>query len=642
MTKDDPVIHHFQELAIEDVQQQQQKQQQKAFHVVLVDIGIAAQGERIHCIETPLEECAEESRFVALSYRWGEIQEQVLDTGLGYLASITSFALEDFCMLCKMMMREPDFRFIKYVWVDAICVDQINYERRKATIHQMSNIYEKAAYILAVPDLHKKHLLNVSTENEKLAQLFGVSQFRKYIYYLIQGNTEQLAHLDDKFLDEFNVPKHRTLRQLLAKHTAYLSHGLTTDQGTAFFLNDPEDTLEFICQTYEASLPNRHKDLDLVKGQTQKDACGKNDPLDDVLDQGKVTRILKSGYYRSNKVWTHELIRRGNTIRQAMKFLEDLIRDWSTRVWVISEYNIAKKKNNLKYWFIQLSNPHITKLSFFKFDFTDPAFSSDVKNGSFDDPISLHHNPNPVDLSFHSMIIKQLSTQTFLEMMLKSKASRNQDRFYAVLPQSKYKDKVSQVGHWEINTLLSVKLKLFEIMDTKDKWNLFFLSGYSLNTVKVLPTFVTPGIYWPRLDRFVEDQPCNFDTNRSNGSSPITLHHNDNLRLYYLQLAPMEYYVLPKDHIVDLEYSYIYDEHQKVLFNHLKLDKHCVIDFVFLHQYNVKGVQKGINNRYDDINNVTLIGSFKENKWILYPQLWSADCSGSRNNRKDGTVFNIY
>ncbi|ORZ07349.1 hypothetical protein BCR42DRAFT_495927 [Absidia repens] len=660
MTKGDPVDHLFQELTIADAQKQQQ--QQKPFQVVLVDIGEAARRE-IHCTETPLEECAEELSFVALSYRWGEVQEQVVDTELGYLASITSFALDDFYDLCSMMRKEPNLKSIKYVWVDAICVDQTNYERRKATIHQMSNIYEKAAYILAVPDLHKRHLMNVSSENSKIGQC--ISDNSKYIYHLIQGNTEQLVDLDNEFLDKSKVPENRTLRQLLANYTAYLSHGLTTTLRQNLYNYDSEKTLDMICESYEASLANSHENLDCIKNRIQYEDC-RNRPLDDLLAYYKVAGILEQKPYGSiyqtgdwcpfgtyNRIWTHELIRRGNNIRQAMKFLEDLISDWSTRVWVISEYHIAKKKNNLKYWFIELSNPDnldMTELPFFKFDFTNPAFSSVVGNRSYDNYVAHHNNATPADVSFHSMLIKQLNTQTFLEMMLKSKASKNQDRFYAILPQSKYKDKLNQVGHWEINTMMSVKLKLFEIMDTNDKWDLFFLSGniYSSNTYKVLPTFVASDIHWPYVDSFVQDRLCNFDTNLSfrnfdtNGSFPITLRHNSNLRLNYLQLAPTQYYELPKDYTK--QFISNNSQHQKTLFNHLKLDKHCLINMVLLFQYHRERMSLDSRLLGMPSDFVTLIGSYKENKWTLcciptkdFKELW-----GSYNNTGYGTVFNIY
>ncbi|ORY97005.1 hypothetical protein BCR42DRAFT_497406 [Absidia repens] len=117
----------------------------------------------IHCVKKPLEE--NDLKFVALSYRWGELHETLIDTGVGYTATITSFDLNDFYRLCEMMTIESDTKHINYVWVDAICVDQ-SPAKRKATIHQMSNIYDRATYILAVPDLHVTYLKGVSFKNE--------------------------------------------------------------------------------------------------------------------------------------------------------------------------------------------------------------------------------------------------------------------------------------------------------------------------------------------------------------------------------------------------------------------------------------------------------------------------------------------
>ncbi|ORZ04093.1 hypothetical protein BCR42DRAFT_444316 [Absidia repens] len=108
----------------------------------------AASRRVIRCVKKPLEE--NNLEFVALSYRWGELHETHIDTGVGYTASITSFALDDFYRLCEMMTVESDTMHIDYVWVDAICVDQ-SPAKRKATIYQMSNIYDRATYILAVP-----------------------------------------------------------------------------------------------------------------------------------------------------------------------------------------------------------------------------------------------------------------------------------------------------------------------------------------------------------------------------------------------------------------------------------------------------------------------------------------------------------
>ncbi|ORZ04110.1 hypothetical protein BCR42DRAFT_429457, partial [Absidia repens] len=97
-----------------------------------------------------------------------------------------------------------------------------------------------------------------------------------------------------------------------------------------------------------------------------------------------------------------------------MEFLVGLIKDWSTRVWVISEFNIAKKKNNLKYWFTQLALDYDApktyndmeggeKFTFFKFDFNDPSDIDYYK----DEIITRHtrtRTSNPVYIQFHYIL----------------------------------------------------------------------------------------------------------------------------------------------------------------------------------------------------------------------------------------------
>ncbi|ORZ05592.1 hypothetical protein BCR42DRAFT_496600 [Absidia repens] len=108
-----------------------QPTEENPFQVVLIDIKKAAKENVIHCIEKPLMG-TDDLKFVAISYRWGELQETTVDTQLGYLTSITSFDLDSFFLLCRTMTEEVHLKHMDYVWVDAICVDQTNDERRKA------------------------------------------------------------------------------------------------------------------------------------------------------------------------------------------------------------------------------------------------------------------------------------------------------------------------------------------------------------------------------------------------------------------------------------------------------------------------------------------------------------------------------
>ncbi|ORZ07366.1 hypothetical protein BCR42DRAFT_152679 [Absidia repens] len=342
MTKDDPVKHLFQELSSDDIQQPQQ-QQQKPFHVVLVDIEKAAKDLQIYCVEKPLEgDIDEELSFVALSYRWGECQEQLVDTECGYIASVTSFDLHDFKVLCSAIHLEPDRKSIKYVWVDAICVDQTNYERRKATIHQMSTIYEKATYILAVPDLHQAHLKNVSQSNVDV--IYKLHKYTEYIYYLIQRNNDKLTQLDSEFLDNIGVPKDPMLRRMLTKYTQCFMDGFTKKMH--YIIN--ENTNGFVQHLYDISqaktlMTNDHPyaDAAIGKNQTQADRYASFEDLVfcDNMDMSNDLDFYNEWHRKKMEcgiptlTWKDMIIERNNAIRQVMEYLEDLIIDWSSRVW---------------------------------------------------------------------------------------------------------------------------------------------------------------------------------------------------------------------------------------------------------------------------------------------------------------------
>ncbi|CAO3637790.1 unnamed protein product [Cunninghamella blakesleeana] len=229
--------------------------------------------------------------YIAISYRWGESNKQLVETP-DYTAHITSFDLYDLKRLCLYIIYEPDLCDIEYLWVDAISVDQQNHTRKKETILKMNQIYQKATYILTVPDLHWRSL--------------------------------------------------------------------------------------------------------------------------------------------------------------SYQFLAYLIRDWSNRAWVISEYHIAKEKYKkhgtpLKYCFICL------------FGFMQ---------------------------------------QSHLDIILNSNAARNEDRFNAILPSwDKYNHLIknrSTISEWNITDMTSVRLKLYEIMDDLwDKATLLYICSKSFGIAIILPSFAS-------------------------------------------------------------------------------------------------------------------------------------------------------
>ncbi|CAO3588628.1 unnamed protein product [Absidia cylindrospora] len=641
--------------------QQQQRQKTAPFQVVLVDIEMAAKEKVIHCVKKPLDQ--ERLTFVALSYRWGELHETLIDTKVGYMASITSFDLHDFNRLCYMMTKEADLANIKYVWVDAICVDQ-RPSKRKATIYQMSNIYDRATYILAVPDLHLTYLKRISIKYHDIIE--GSNTYRNDIYHLIQGNTAQLAALEEAFLNDANVPNDPpALRQLLLDYTDHFAPSFMTyqkhDNGYC-----PVRALDHICQ---ASEPRRRDHLKawIINSKTSiKDLHQCHEPIcplkmfhpsEHPYDTWDDLREFKY----SN--WKSRIIQRSTAIRQSMDFLTDLVRDWSSRVWVISEFTIAKKKNNLKYWFTQLSFPYNddnddlvrvynykeyaenAQVTFFKFDFDHDDASEMIKTGYYANPketsITRSDTTNPVYIQFHYTMIRQLAQQTFLDRMLSSKASKNEDRFYSVLPLSEYHEKRSEVSQWEIYNMVSVKLKLYEIMTTKDKVTLLFWSGDAHATNRgLLPTFATSTLpltfqTGEFLNSLSDDKTfCNFELD--DPSTLMLLHqpqinnNNDDeeecdSNQSYLRLKPKEYMVSKHDKFDETPIRFLMSSLLILKQLGMANASTLTVDIVSIPAFqrcDLDAYDPESFNPHDDHRShfLTLVGCFVTNTWIIPPE----------------------
>ncbi|CAO3610531.1 unnamed protein product [Cunninghamella blakesleeana] len=360
------------------------------FELVLVKIEDASYN-RITCVKKNMYD--ESLKYIALSYRWGELTEQLVETP-DYVAHITSFDKDHLIRLCQHIQREPDLQHIPYLWVDTISVDQSNHERKKETIRQMSSIYIKANYIVAVPDLNFKHLM-LNPANE-------------YFILLTYKYSEQIYK--------------------------------------SFFR--PDNQLRYI-------------------------------------DEGE-EKNLKLAY----------------------KFLHYLVDAWAQRAWVISEYNLAREKNEqhgtpLKLMFVTLfpESPGAGYFTYFiTHYFQHPTSSS---SSSLPPPSSslMQINDNPFENTtlystyknnFLAFLEKKLNKRMFLDRLLNSMATKDEDRFYAILPSWKnyhavVKDK-NTISEWNLTTMVSIRLKVFEIVD--DLWEKArLLYACSKSKIPAFPTF---------------------------------------------------------------------------------------------------------------------------------------------------------
>ncbi|CAO3601264.1 unnamed protein product [Absidia cylindrospora] len=622
------------------------------FRIVLVDIKQAANLNEIRCIEVPLTESEDKFKFVALSYRWGELAETIINTNVGYLASVTSFDLADFFTLCKMMDQEPDLQDIHYVWVDAISINQSDYERRKATIYHMTSIYKCASYIVAVPDLHLSYLVDINTAIKKMTDFTRNNS--QYIYHLIHDDNQQLVQLDKQWLDGIGVPNNQALRKMLAKYTHQVGTALTkyNVHDSKYDTNDALDHIRNAIRDTQTS----HRNVDFVCIDDSVTSSPNNHRQSSNIDTGPLKKPSSNKYDKdwpyevmkeiNNDQWKQQIAQRNEEIRQSMEFLEDIINDWSSRVWVINEYNIAKgkKSKKMKYWFIQLQRGQQLhpNSKFFEFNFDDLPFSqTSAKRRHANN--NLHRCIFRARSSSHALttksvfycqrfqktMLQQLNQQTFLEMILKSKASKNEDRFYAILPLSKYKAELGSkdvVSSWHIHTMVSVKLKLFQWMDTRDKLDLLYLSGFGM----VLPTFATARLQWPTQNdtassSFDNDDdndddldgihPCNFDLSKTSTIQLIPVKDNP-LTKYKLKLKPCSYYTCDQSIFAE---TVLRGEKNTVLCKALRLDRtKDRFDLVCIPSYGDSDTLSVHRHRADyHPRQLFLVGCDASNTWVI-------------------------
>ncbi|CAO3653753.1 unnamed protein product [Cunninghamella echinulata] len=390
------------------------KEEKRAFELVLVDIEKSASSSNdflnpnITCIKKSIYD--NDLKYISISYRWGEYNEQLVRTP-DYTAHITSFNIFHLSCLCSHIQMDPDLKEIRYLWIDAISVDQQNHEKKKETILKMTEIYKKATYILAVPDLHFSYL-EVNPSN--------VDALRMVIRH------KEIIHRN--ILNYNNVNKPTNKNGIIIKKNAIKRKG--------------QEFLKYIVNYFH-----------------QPQSTNTDDEM-----------------------------------KAAYKFLTFLVNDWSDRAWVVSEYQIAKEKcekhgTPLKYIFLSLLLPE-SDLPFLSFSFGHEQFTN----------LSIHIETDPgyVDSNekFINFIRTRFTQRQHLDMILNSKATKNEDRFHAILPSwtklnhvIKNKDTISS---WNITDMISVRLKLYELMDDLwDKARLLNACTMSISNLPILPSYAS-------------------------------------------------------------------------------------------------------------------------------------------------------
>ncbi|KAI9300523.1 hypothetical protein BJ944DRAFT_291634 [Cunninghamella echinulata] len=452
-------------------------------------------------------------------------------------------------MLCTYIWNESDLKEIQYLWIDAISVDQQNHERKKETILKMSEIYKKAAYILAVPDLHFRYLWN-NPANKEILEL--IEKYNEVIYEEIRNKDES-----EKIIIEEKSKSEKKTYQLLKYFT-----------------------------------------------------------LDHLSANGKKNEELKRAY----------------------GFLAFLVFDWWNRAWVVSEYQIAKEKYKkqgtpLKYIFISLLYPGIH--TFFSYSFDDSQYKN-INSGSY---TNITYYSVDCSSNFMPFLISRFIQRDHLNLLLESNATKNEDRFHAILPSwTKYSHLIedkSTISNWNITDITSVRLKLYEIMDDLwDKAKLLHACSVIIN-LPILPSYAsqfdTTCLYLYEK----EDIDQAYDAYSSELSKlAIKTFGNDNfvrqylldnkkgygLSLYtenltYIQLKVRhlclcikanKYFINTAKPIIDQDFLSAYS---------LKNDDGLRYAFIPFFTFTMTGL---IDSLPMCSSNVFLLGNIDQNRWILY------------------------
>ncbi|CAO3637238.1 unnamed protein product [Cunninghamella blakesleeana] len=545
-------------------------------------------------------------KYIAISYRWGELNEQQVETP-DYTAHITSFHLEDLYLLCSIIYAGSELCDIPYLWIDAISVDQLNKEGKKKTILKMNQIYQKATYILAVPDLHKEYLLK-NTANMKSMNL--IEKYKETIY-------EEIIDIKHLLTDSIND-------QIINS---------TTDSIKSSIINP--------MQQQQQQYTNKDAQYSFIQKFTCKKLIKKNKKLERENEELKIENKKTKTKMKEMEMGIKEnkLNQEKNELKAAYQFLSYLLDDYSNRAWVISEYHIAKDKyiqhgTPLKYIFISLLDTSLDAQPFFSYYFDD-----DKRN-------NILTYKYVIDLkTFHQFVKERLMQRSHLEMMLNSNATRNEDRFNAILPSwNKYKHFIKNVSKWNISSMTSVRLKLYEILDN-DLWEkakllnassldpidsheiIFptFANDCNVNKLKIVEKMSYDDVAYKEFETSTLEYISNYidEENTARIKQLVNEYHINSKEIWIANLASIQFeqyncclFVKSNSYFIKNEVYYEDEvEHWKY---RLSLDDDDEIHSVFLPFFTFAAPDCADDPRiYLYSSSIHLVGSTDKNKWIL-------------------------
>ncbi|CAO3630612.1 unnamed protein product [Cunninghamella blakesleeana] len=207
-----------------------EEEEKKDNSLVLIDIEATIDPKgHIECVKKEMDD--PDLKYIAISYRWGETEEDLLKV-TDYIAHTSSFALYELKTFIHYIYHAPDLKGIPYLWIDAISIDQKNHVKKKEAMFKMNQIYERASFILAVPDLHLRCL----RDTDLWESIIAMKDYHDIIYHQIINHDHEKIHTISNHNEKNNVITEDGLK----KQYQLLAHLLEAWSNRTWVINECE------------------------------------------------------------------------------------------------------------------------------------------------------------------------------------------------------------------------------------------------------------------------------------------------------------------------------------------------------------------------------------------------------------------
>lgn len=457
------------------------------FEIVLLDIKESIKNNYdFKCITENLYN--PELIYCAISYRWGFVNEWEINTP-DYVSYVTSLPKVNLSILCKNLNKIS----INYIWIDSICINQKDEEKKKETIYRMNYIYKKAYKIFSVPDLGFMNIGIMEKININDKTVHPISYFKKQfnIYYSIYKDLEDFKNIHKVY--EFNgvfknyeaikndineyrdiivcnekkkyIENYRKLKEHMeAKDIEFFNKLEEYGVGTKEYVNDFKNVIEkYLGKDIYIERLEKLNELKSYENNYIHNYKSNKNIYDNITNYLYEERNFFNFF--CEYIYGYDIIK---------KYVSDVVTIWKNRVWIISEFSIGIKNDSIFMFLIKTE----TYIKISEEKKKEKEITTEEIEGIYNLSENIIYVMNKdIYKSLYDITIKDpYNIYEILNTILFSESTNIEDRIYAIFPHSKYNNPryIKEIlNYWEINDIMDLKISLLKFFDVKNKYLLF-------------------------------------------------------------------------------------------------------------------------------------------------------------------------